>query len=207
MPKTLRARTKKRKIRTSTTKTRGEIMTDEGINFVLYILLFVLGIALIMYGTVTLINEHTTKEIKELKLVCPETIVNVSISNETNVINHTYNNYETNYRYKVKQESVICDEARLKDMKVKDFMGFSMQPEIYSWYKALSIVYDGEELVEGDIVVFELEGQKVAHSVDAIYFDRIVVCPLMDLRDDGMFSCDVIQREDILSVVCGVIYG
>jgi hypothetical protein len=164
----------------------------------------------IVLGSIGLINSYTKETVDALRddlrvdVSCPEPVVKVSTNNT--VIREETVIRETNIVYKEVSEQ--CEGVSIKRLETTDFIGSSMQPEIYSHYTGLIKAPNSHKrYVEGDVVVYTSDdGVRTAHRVSGVYSDYLVVCPLNDYGT-GQRMCDHVAPGDVEGVICGVIYG
>lgn len=131
---------------------------------------------------------------------------NVTVLQE--VYNHTYE--VERFSWGVFVPSVACQGVSQNELLPLDAEGFSMEPYFMHWHKPLYKPYTGEQLVVGDVLLYRTRegGELMAHRLDSVYGDRLVLCP--DYHpgvQQGAKLCDMVGKELVEGVVCGVLYG
>lgn len=172
-------------------------------------LIFVLTLAIVLDSSNDASTERVTVNEAPVTVVCPKPVINITVSNTTQVINNREKTVVRENNLLLKEVSEQCAGVSINRLEMVDFTGSSMQPEIYSYYTGLMKKPDlRKSFVEGDVVVYvpEAGGGRVAHRVSGVYSDYLVVCPL-NTYATGVSYCDHVAFDDVLGVVCGVLYG
>lgn len=142
---------------------------------------------------------------KEAAVVVTEV---VEVVNKT-VTNNIYQEKEVErFVFQAVTPTDECKGVRLNQLEIWTLEGASMQPHLFSWYRALLKDYRGGSLSEGNIVLFRsrTEDEYVLHMVEAVYGDQLMVCSVENPFTD-MKICDTLTKKDILKVGCGALWG